>query len=203
MLPLHFAENIADNLLPLRARRLTKYFEVGSELIVVDGARVVVVDDAALTTSSASKAAPPSQPATTFLGQVVDVATLDPVIDASIQVEDAEVPTDSSGRFDLGRAIDEKTDWLRVMNPHGGTHIRDARRETWRLQGDGSWVIPIAVGPMYRLNVMASGVDADEKWQARVVEVASGEDLVGTVFAELGCNVIAVAAEQNVRSNTT
>ena len=83
-----------------------------------------------------------------------------------------QVITDLEGRFDLGIPLGADVEVVRVMNPCQGTHIRDARRKTWEPQEDGSWVLPIAVGPTFRLRLEAGHLEESEMWRARVVEVS-------------------------------
>lgn len=116
--------------------------------------------------------APALDPSENFRGRVVDVATRTAVFGASVLAGDTRALTDLEGRFDLGIPLGPEVELVRVMNPCQGTHIRDARRETWETQVDGSWVLPIAIGPTFRLRLEAGDLEESELWRARVVEVS-------------------------------
>lgn len=122
--------------------------------------------------ASAGPAATTMEPGEVFRGRVVDVVTREGVFGAAVRMGRAQAITDLEGFFDLGLTLSPDLDVARVMNSCQGTHIRDAPRETWELQPDGSWVLPISIGPTFRLRLEAGHLLQAELWRARVVEVS-------------------------------
>lgn len=112
-------------------------------------------------------------PSASFHGRVICEATRDPVHGAGVRLGETEVITDVEGAFDLGLPLRDDVEAVRVMNPCQGTHIRDSRRESWEPDGDGGWVLPIVVGPTYRLRISTPGVLPGARWRARMVEVSA------------------------------
>jgi hypothetical protein len=132
--------------------------------------------------------APAEAPATTsqapalpLRGRVVDATTGEPVAALRVVAGAFTAFTAADGRFDAGAPLSAETTRIEVLDDVLGAHLATLDLAALALTPEGL-LLPVEIGPTYRLNPI--GISADELagWRGRLVELgASGDEILGTL----------------------
>ncbi len=100
-------------------------------------------------------------------GRLVDERTLEPIPDALVATRRSFSRTDADGRFDTGEPLDELAE-IDVLNVAHNGSVKEVPRERWTRQAEG-WVVPLAIGPTYRLRFLGLEKRSTATWQGRLM----------------------------------